>query len=183
MRSMAFVLFTLLVACGPSAHTSNDLSVLDAHEGGGDLSNRDSSSMDGHGQVDSGSDLPPPSLQIITPNTPDVSPGVDTNYCYFFKTQNTTDLAIRRWTSHMAEGVHDMTLFLTQNDLKSPGTMTQNSCGFTFSASPLWTYSAQTSDAEFVLPPDDGDGIQLPRKSRVYNRALFKCTWSTRPPT
>jgi hypothetical protein len=139
--SLAFVLVIGLAACGSSSNPGDPTDDPDA------------------GTLDDAGSLPPPArgFQIKSP-TVDIAPGTEVTYCYYFKTSNATELAIKKWASHMTSGSHHMILYLTTNELKPAGTMTAEQCGFGSGKTPVWTYSAQTADAEAALPSDDGHG-------------------------
>lgn len=145
MRSLAFVLVTPLIACRAPAQQVDNL-VPDSQTAP-------------QPDPDASSSLTPPAhgLRLTSP-TVDIDPGADVTYCYYFRTANTSDLAIQRWVSRMTEGGHDMVLFLTPNDQQPPGTMSPTRCGIANNTSPLWTYSAQTPEAEAALPATDGAG-------------------------
>jgi hypothetical protein len=135
MRSLAFVLVTPIIACASPAGVAPD---------GGTVADA----------------TPPPEhgFQIVTP-TVDIKPGVEVTYCYYFRTSNTDDLSIQRWASHMTPGSHHLILYLTQTDQATPGTLTTAQCGISSNGiGPVWTYSAQSADAEARMPADDGDG-------------------------
>ena len=136
MRSVAFVLVTATISCSPGGYV-NDIP--------------DAPSIDPN--------LAPPAhgFQVVTPNI-DINPGAEITYCYYFRTPNTSDLAIQRWASHMTEGSHHMILYLTPSDQQPPGTLSTSLCGISNSSlGPVWTYSAQTANAEVSLPLDDGE--------------------------
>jgi hypothetical protein len=110
-----------------------------------------------------GGPLAPPDhgFQIVSPAV-DIDPGVEVTYCFYFKTKNTSELAIQKWASHMTSGSHHMIVYLTPTDLETPGTLSTRDCGFGGGGSgPVWTYSAQSADAQSVLPPDDGAGTPV----------------------
>jgi hypothetical protein len=103
---------------------------------------------------------PPRGFQIVT-SAVDINPGVEATYCYYFRTPNTTELAIQKWASHMTAGSHHMILYFTSSEYGKPGTL-DDRCGFaTGGVGPVWTYSAQTADAEAALPRDDGNGVPV----------------------
>jgi hypothetical protein len=100
-------------------------------------------------------------FQIVGP-TLDINPSDDITYCYYFHTPNTSDLAIKKWASHLTAGVHDMVVYLTPGDLQAAGTVTTDRCGFSAnSVNPVWTYSAVNPDEELALPSDDGNGTPV----------------------
>lgn len=115
-------------------------------------------------------DLPPPvdastelevparGFQIKTP-TVDVAPHSDVSYCYYFHAP-ASEYAIRRWVSRMTPGSLDLTIYTTPSDRQPVGTMTTTNCGPGTGAA-MWTYAAQTLDAELALPADDGGGVPV----------------------
>ncbi len=109
-----------------------------------------------------GGALPPPErgFQIVSPMV-EIDPGDEVTYCFYFKTKNTTELAIQKWASRMTTGSHHMIVYLTPTDLQTPGTLSTRDCGFGASTTAVWTYSAQTSDAEAAMPADDGTGTPV----------------------
>ena len=160
MRSLAFVLVTPFVACSAPAQQVDNLTP-------------DSQTAPPPPGPDASTALAPPAhgLQLISPSV-DIDPGADVTYCYYFRTANTTDLAIQRWVSRMTEGSHDMVLFLTPNDQQPPGTMSPTRCGIANNTSPLWTYSAQTREAETAMPATDGAGNPIAQLVKA-NQAGF----------
>jgi len=114
--------------------------------------------------VDSGDGalMPPPrGFQIVSP-TVDINPGVDVTYCYYFETPNTSDMAIKKWASHLTAGGRDMILFLTPPEPTKTGTLLKSECSFTTAGiGTVWTYSAQDPDGVASLPADDGTGTPV----------------------
>lgn len=107
--------------------------------------------------------LTPPQrgFQIISP-TLEIAPGAEITYCYYFKTTNTDELAIKRWLSHMTPGSHHLILYFTSTEQQPAGTLSTRQCGIVSGGvGPVWTYSAQTSDSEALLPADDGAGVPV----------------------
>lgn len=149
MRSLALVLVLPFIACGPPAHVDDP--------------------PDAQPDADAGPGLPPPAhgFQIVSP-TIDIPPGVEVTYCYYFRTPNTSDLSIKQWASHMTAGSHHMILYLTPTEQQTPGTLSTSLCGISSGTTgPVWTYSAQTADAEAQLPADDGTGIPVGQPIRA----------------
>jgi hypothetical protein len=142
MRSLAVVLVIPFLACGTPVQPPV-----------GDV-------PDAQGPSDASTVLPAPDrgFQVVSP-TIDIKPGVEVTYCYYFRTPNTADLAIRRWQSHMTPGSHHMILYFTATEQQPAGTLSTTRCGIASgNGAPVWTYSAQSSDAESALPPNDGLG-------------------------
>jgi hypothetical protein len=99
-------------------------------------------------------------FQIVSPELT-INAGQEVTYCYYFKTPNTESFTIDHWVSHMTDGSHHMILFFTPQLAQPEGTVSADNCsvfsgGTTNIAS--WVYSAQTANAELVLPADDGAG-------------------------
>jgi hypothetical protein len=157
MRSLAFVLVSPLLACSASAQHVDQMS------------------PDAQTTSDAGGPLPPPphGFQIVSP-TVDVANGEESTYCYYFRTPNTGQLSIQRWVSHMPAAAHDMVLYLTPNDLMSPGTQTPTRCGIANKTGPLWTYSAETADAEAELPADDGTGQPIAQLVKAHQSGFLQ---------
>jgi hypothetical protein len=141
MRSLALVLVTTFAGCGSPS--------------GGDGGPDGSTNSDGPPP-------PPHGFQIISP-TVDIGPKDEITYCYYFRTPNTSDLAIKKWASHMTPGSHHMIVYLTPGKVREPGTLETQDCGMASIgvSRPVWTYTAQNPDQEMVLPSDDGNGIPL----------------------
>lgn len=160
MRSIAFVLVTPLLACSASAQ------------------HVDSLSPDAQPQSDAGDPmtLPPHvfhAFQIVSPAVT-ITNKQEITYCYYFRTPNTGQLAIQGWASHMPAAAHDMVLYLTPNDLMSPGTQTTTRCGIADRIGPVWTYSAETADAEAQMPADDGTGQPLAQLIRANQSGFLE---------
>lgn len=94
----------------------------------------------------------------------DIPANTEVTYCYYFRTPNTEPLAINKWKSSMTPGSHHMIMYTTTTDVMEPGTVSSGSCGLgtgTINNQPVWTYAAQTPNAEVALPTDDGNGMPL----------------------
>src|SRR5438105_8932587 len=79
-------------------------------------------------EIDGG--VPPPparGFQLTSPNV-DIDPGMDVTYCWYFHTSNAVDMAIKRWSSHMTPGSHDLILYLTASDQQPPNTLSTTGC-------------------------------------------------------
>jgi hypothetical protein len=122
--------------------------------GGGD----DTNTPDGGGTIDE------PELRLESPDI-DILPGQEVTYCWYFRTTNTKPLAIKHWQSSMSPGSHHLIMFTTMTEIMPPGMVSTVNCGVG-NGFPIWTYSAQTPEAELKLPEDDGAGnpvaIEIP---------------------
>jgi hypothetical protein len=158
MRSShAFVLVTMLAACGSDGGTGGDdtMTTPDA------------------------SDVDPPTrgFQVISKEIT-IMPGQEITYCYYFRTPNTEAMAINKWKSVMTPGSHHMIMFTTPTEVMPEGTISASNCGFggggNASNIPVWTYAAQTANAEVALPGDDGAGMPLAQDIAPNTPAFFQ---------
>jgi len=141
MRRLAFVLVTPMFACAANGSPGGDPS------------------------PDGGPVAEAPAFQITTPDVI-LQPDDDLTYCYYFRTPNTADLAIKQWTSHMTAGAEFMIVYLTSTSMQPPGSLSTDNCGIATVVGPVWTYAAMSPDAQMALPADDGEGnpVGLPMK-------------------
>jgi len=128
--------------------------------------------------IDAAVVIPPdPHFTITSPGV-DVAAGADVTYCYFFHSANTEDMAIKRWESHQADG-WQFVLFQTPFELQADGLVhntLQTPCGMV-NAGPsntIWTYSADTAEAELALPVDDGQGQPVAQLIKVGQPMLLQ---------
>jgi hypothetical protein len=146
--SLALVLMTSLAACSGAPAATAPLDGSQGPDDGGDGG-------------DGGLPLPSRGFQLVSPAV-EVAPRTQVTFCYYFRTPNTTDLAIKRWASRMTAGSHHMMVYFTQADQQTPGTLTTSRCGFAINGiGPVWAYGAQDRDHESVLPADDGNGVPV----------------------
>jgi hypothetical protein len=122
--------------------------------------------------------LPPPARGFQIKSTPvDIQAGQEITYCYYFHTPNTEDMAIKKWTSHMAPGSHHMILY-TQNTNDQPdGTLSAANCGGGLGSAgnvPVWTYAAQQEDSFSALPADDGNGTPVAQMIKAGQAGFFQ---------
>jgi hypothetical protein len=161
MRSSAVVLATTFACSSPPAPPGGQPIGETPDSGTGLISDA---------QLGDGQSPAPPGrgFRIASPDVP-VYPGDEITFCYYFKTPNTSELAVKRWVSHMTPGSHHLIVFFTPTMQQRPGTMTTRDCGFG-SGGPVWMYAAQAPDAEAVMPLDDGAGkpVAQPVKAGQY---------------
>lgn len=121
-------------------------------------------------------DPPPPArgFQVISPDVT-IMPGQEVTYCYYFRTPNTEEMAIKKWTSVMTPGSHHMIMYTTQDNGGKDGMVLSDGCGnFDAANRTSWTYSAQTPTNELALPADDGTGKPLGQKIAAGTSAYFQ---------
>jgi hypothetical protein len=162
MRSSAVVLATTFAACSSPPGPGSGQPIGDMPDSGaGPVADAPTSD---------GASPPPPGrgFRITSPDVP-IYPGDEITFCYYFKTPNTSELAIKKWASHMTSGSHHLIVFFTPTMLQRPGTMTTKDCGFG-TGGPVWMYAAQTPEAEAVMPLNDGAGkpVAQPVKAGQY---------------
>jgi hypothetical protein len=86
-------------------------------------------------------------------------------------------MAVKHWKSEMTPGSHHMIMYVTKDDAKPVGTVSDQECGFGSGTStdiPKWTYSAQTPSADLQLPTDDGTGKPLAQDIAPNTAAYFQ---------
>jgi hypothetical protein len=104
----------------------------------------------------------PPTFQIST-SPLQIDPKTEISYCYYFRTSNTSDVAIKKWASRMSPGVAEMIVYLTPEKLQEPGSLGTEKCGLASNGvvGPVWTYATQDAEHEVTLPLDDGSGVPV----------------------
>ena len=124
---------------------------------------------------DAGEDPPPArGFRIQTPDI-EIMPGEEVTYCYYFRTPNTENLAIKHWKSSMTPGSHHMIYFGTASDAGAVGQFERDCGGFGMQGGgTVWTYSAGIPEAEIVLPEDDGSGKPLAQVVNANSAGFFQ---------
>ncbi len=154
----AFVLVTALSACGGGATPG----------GGDDTTAPDAAVID----------PPPPTrgFQVISPEIT-IPAGQEITYCYYFKTPNTENMVIKKWTSDMSPGSHHMIMFATTTETMPAGTISSSQCGVGGASAqniPAWIFASQTAHAELALPTDDGAGKPLGQEIKAGTPAYLQ---------
>lgn len=110
---------------------------------------------------------PAPAILVQTPQIV-IGPGEAVTLCYYFRASNTSQAAIRKWSSSMGAGVHHLILYAsydnnwTPAERQPPGTLTQSPCGLGDGGGiAAWLYAAHDPVAELVFPSTDGAGLPL----------------------
>jgi len=113
-------------------------------------------------------------FRVVSPDVT-INPGQEITYCYYFRTPNTEELAIKSWSSEMTPGSHHMIFKTTTSDVMPPGTISASNCGgFDTTNIPSWVYAAQTPTADAQLPTDDGAGKPLAQKIAPNTPGYFE---------
>jgi hypothetical protein len=129
-----------------------------------DGNNGDDDAPDANGSG-SGSGTDPGAAFTIQSTDITIAAGDEETYCYWFKTPNTSAIAVNKWVSDMTPGSHHMIFFAGgtfPSNLPNGGVDMSNSCGFSASGGtnnqPQWTFASQSQHLEEDLPADDGGG-------------------------
>ncbi|CAN5425982.1 hypothetical protein BH11MYX1_BH11MYX1_24370 [soil metagenome] len=101
-------------------------------------------------------------------------PGEETTKCFYFHTPNTSAVAVKKWTSHMAPGSHHMIMYFASGGSSKPDGTVDEDCGLGGNSIPVWVYAAQTEDQELALPSDDGTGMPLAQNIPAGQAAYFQ---------
>jgi hypothetical protein len=153
-RSIVLALFTAVAACGtnPAGNPGTTDAGSDGSGNPGDLA------FD------------------VTSTDISLAPHQQVTYCYYFKTPNTTPVAIHKWVSDMTAGSHHM-IFLVGGPSHADGLDTSSDCGFSFSTGSSqgqWTFSTQLEHSEEDLPADDGTGKPLAQVVAAGTQGAFQ---------
>jgi len=152
MRTSTILLASILALVGCQKNDGNNGDDTDAGNGSGSGSGND------------------PGAAFTIQSTDTVIPsgtGNEQTYCYWFKTPNTTPIAVNKWVSDMTEGSHHMIFFAGGSfpaDLPNGGLDMSNRCGLgtgNGTNQPAWVFASQTAHLEENLPADDGTGKPL----------------------
>jgi hypothetical protein len=150
----AMILSSTLVACGGGGSSTTDAAqVADA-------------AVDANSNV---GDLPVPTtgFQIFTPYV-QIKAGQEITYRYFTHFKGAAEVGVKRWQSKMTPGSHHVIMYFTKNSLGADGTIEPGSCngnGNNPTQVPVWTYSAQSVDAEAPMPA--GVGMTVPANQKM----------------
>lgn len=100
----------------------------------------------------------PAGFQIVSP-LQEIPPFSSIAYCFYFRTPNLVETAIRQWRSRLGPGVVRMNVILTETDAGSPGSSSAVNCQIGLSSfNHHWAYTAYEPESEFSFPSDDGTG-------------------------
>jgi hypothetical protein len=143
-----FLVLPLLAACG----------------GGGSKGDDD----DDDAEVDAGDDEQPGDAFEIVTKEITIAAGDERTHCYYDTIPVDFALGVKRWTSKMSLGSHHMIVYALASGGEPDGTLEED-CnvlgGAGVSGLPAWSYSAQTPEADFVMP--EGVGIKLGANQKI----------------
>lgn len=106
-------------------------------------------------------------FQITTPPIT-IPSGSEKTYCYYTSLDLADDVGVKRWSSTMTSGSHHLIVYFTEDAQEPDGTIVED-CdavgggGLNF---PIWTYSAQSPEAENVMP--EGVGMTVKAKQNLF---------------
>jgi hypothetical protein len=152
--SIGFVLVSALAACGNSGSSHNN---TDGSNNGGDGGNTAGLAFD------------------ITSTDITLNPGDQFTYCYYFKTPNTTPVAINKWVGDMTAGSHHM-IFFAGGPSHADGLDMSGNCGFSIGggAPAQWEFAMSSTHYELDLPADDGTGKPLAQIIQPGTQGAFQ---------
>lgn len=109
---------------------------------------------------------PGPSFEIVTPEI-EIASGDERTYCYYTSVDVDDVVGVKRWSSTMSAGSHHLIVYFTEGAQEPDGTIVED-CGTSGSGGdiPIWTYSAQTSEAENVMP--EGVGMRVRARQHLF---------------
>jgi hypothetical protein len=138
------------------------ISVLAACGGSGDDDGGDDGGDDDGPSIDAGAT---DSFDIVTPGIV-IAPGDERTHCFYTTVPVDRAVGVARWSSTMSLGSHHMIVYaLSGSSDHAEGI--EEDCNVIGGGSdiPAWTYSAQTPEAEFVMP--EGVGIALGAEQKI----------------
>jgi hypothetical protein len=97
-----------------------------------------------------------------------IGPGEEKTYCYYTTLALDRDVGVKHWSSLMTPGSHHMIVYFTDAPAAADGTVEEGCGGFGSGAAniPVWTYSAQDTEAEMKIPA--GVGMKVARAQHLY---------------
>ncbi|HUQ80951.1 MAG TPA: hypothetical protein VM076_07440 [Gemmatimonadaceae bacterium] len=107
-----------------------------------------------------------PGLRIATPYVT-IEPFQEIGYCYYFRTQNATSMAVRTWKAKLGAAAERLNVILSETDVRKPWTHSAANCTPLFNAANFqtlrttWAFTAYPPAGEYTFPGDDGTGKPL----------------------
>lgn len=95
-----------------------------------------------------------------------IAAGEEGIYCYYTSIPLATTVGVKKWTSTMTAGIHDLTLFFADTG-KPDGTIDQSCSGLGGNPTPTWVYSANAPGGELAMPAGVGMTVEADRKVLV----------------
>jgi hypothetical protein len=115
--------------------------------------------------TDGGSLGPPTSIFVQSPDIA-VAAGEQKSFCYYFHTNNTTDLDISMLDTTVSANVEHMAVIFTTADDAPVNTVSSANCAFLspLTNHPSWVFSTFSQHTGWRFPLDDGNGKYVARK-------------------
>ncbi|MBP9086840.1 MAG: hypothetical protein KBG15_12020 [Kofleriaceae bacterium] len=131
----------LLVACGSDSSVTADAPIT----------------ADAAPDANASTELPVPAqgFQLKSPFVT-IGAGKEETWRYFTTFRGDPEVGVKRWQSRMTPGSHHLIMYFTSSALGPDGTVQKGSCNGGSGNIPVWTYSAQSADAEAVMPAGVG---------------------------
>lgn len=161
------------LALGLLASTMSFAMVACGGGGGGD----DDGVGDDDSSVTPDANDPPPPVNGFQLRSPDIeiASGEEVTYCWYTTIDIDQAVAVKKWSSTMTEGSHHLIVYFTGSEQAPDDTVTQDCGGFGGGgggAPPVWTYSAQTPEAENAMPTGVGMTVNAQQKLFVQMHYL-----------
>ncbi|MBX3159004.1 MAG: hypothetical protein KF773_23760 [Deltaproteobacteria bacterium] len=99
-----------------------------------------------------------------------LQPGEEKTFCYYFRTPNTSTIAVAKWVSNMTPGSHHMIYFANLGTQPADGTIDE--CNI--NGIPLPVYGTQVPHEEVLFPTDDGEGYPLAQNVNAGTAGFFQ---------
>jgi hypothetical protein len=128
---------------------------------------------DSSGTPDAGDDPPPPEngFQLVSPDI-EIASGEEVTYCWYTTIDIDQAVGVKKWSSTMTPGSHHLIVYFTGSEEQPDDTITQDCGGFGAGLPPVWTYSAQTPEAENPMPAGVGMTVNAQQKLFVQMHYL-----------
>jgi hypothetical protein len=117
-------------------------------------------------------------LKLVSPDKT-IDPGQEVTFCWYFRADNDKALAIKHWQSTMTPGSHHLILFTSATELMPKDTVTVDCAGMA-NGGGVWTYSAQSPEAELALPADDGTGKPVAMELAAHQAGFIQVHYNNR---
>lgn len=103
----------------------------------------------------------PPSFTIRSPDV-QIDPGQEIVYCYYFRTPNAEELAIKTWTSTLAPPAARVVMRFTATDVEPPDVQSASNCHLLHGLEGgAWPYFTHEPADRYDFPADDGTGTPV----------------------
>lgn len=112
---------------------------------------------------DSSGPVEPDGQDPFTLRTPEfeLAAGAEAFVCYYLRTPNDEDIAVRRFRATLPAEAVSAILFVTASELQPDGTLTESPCNFGGPEGAVIAFIARHGATSLSFPDDDGDGRRV----------------------